>query len=125
MNGNISHMKMMCKVKSLCLTKHYAMKAYGEWRYGPYAFLTPALDGSEYIALHHGCFTPGERAPCTCWMWGWVSPRASLSAVAKGKNTCSCWESNPGRLASSLGTILIAVPTHSRSVIQRKLLVFL
>jgi len=30
-------------------------------------------------------FTPGERAPRTHWIGGWLNPRAGLDAVAKRK----------------------------------------
>jgi hypothetical protein len=38
-------------------------------------FLTLALDG--------GRFTPGERAPGTHWIGGWVGPRTGLDAVKR------------------------------------------
>jgi hypothetical protein len=41
-------------------------------------------------------FTPGERAPSTSWIVGWVGPRSRLDPVAKRKNPSSCLESNPG-----------------------------
>jgi hypothetical protein len=37
--------------------------------------------------------TPGERAPGTHWIGGWVGPRGGLDA--KEKSSCSCQESNP------------------------------
>jgi hypothetical protein len=30
-------------------------------------------------------FTPGEKAPSTFWIGGWVGPRAVLDAVVKRK----------------------------------------
>jgi hypothetical protein len=44
--------------------------------------------GSEGIAsrvrdLGTDRFTPGEGAPCTHWIGGWMGPRAGLDAVAK------------------------------------------
>jgi hypothetical protein len=44
-------------------------------------FLTSALDEDEWLASRR--FTPGERAPCTHWIGGWVGPRTSLHAVEK------------------------------------------
>jgi hypothetical protein len=52
------------KVKlSLCLTKHHAMKTYWGVEAYLHAFLTQALDGSEWSASSPGSFTPRERAP--------------------------------------------------------------
>jgi hypothetical protein len=48
-------------------------------------FLTFALDGGEWSASLPCCFTPGERAPSTHWIGGWVGPRAGLDAVEKRK----------------------------------------
>jgi hypothetical protein len=45
------------------------MNTYGEWRYSS----IPDL----------GRFTPGERAPGTHWIGGWVGPRAGLDAMEK------------------------------------------
>jgi len=43
------------------LTKHHPMKMYG----GVDAFLTSALDGSEWSASHPGKFTPRNRTTGT------------------------------------------------------------
>jgi hypothetical protein len=43
--------------------------------------LTSTLDGGEWSASHHSCFTPSERAPGTHWIGGWVGPRAVLDEV--------------------------------------------
>jgi hypothetical protein len=51
------------------------MKAY--WGMELHAFLTSGLDGGEWSASRPGRFTPGERAPLTHWMGGWVGPRGS------------------------------------------------
>jgi hypothetical protein len=54
----------MLKVKlSLCLTKHYAMKTYWEWRYSSTYSLASVLDGGEWSASRPGPFTPREIAP--------------------------------------------------------------
>jgi hypothetical protein len=50
-----------------------------------HAFLTSVLDGSEWSALRPSRFTPGEKAPGTQWIGGWVGPIASLEALAKRK----------------------------------------
>jgi hypothetical protein len=44
-------------------------------------FLTLALYGRERSALRPYRFTPGEKAPGTYWLGGWVGPRASLNGV--------------------------------------------
>jgi hypothetical protein len=53
---------------------------------------------------------PGERAPGTHWIGGWVGPRAGLNAVAKRNNTYHYRESKPGRPAHSSATILPELP---------------
>jgi len=50
-----------------------------------HAFLSSALDGDEWSASRPCRFTPGERAPGTCLIGGWVGPSAGLEAMAKGK----------------------------------------
>jgi hypothetical protein len=41
---------------------------------------------------------PGERAPGTHWIGGWVGPKAGIDAVKKRK-ILDCTQSNPGRPA--------------------------
>jgi hypothetical protein len=41
-------------------------------------FLTSALVGGEWSASRPGRFIPGERAPGTHWIGGWVDPRSGL-----------------------------------------------
>jgi hypothetical protein len=48
-------------------------------------FLTSALDGGERSASRSGRFIPGEIAPSTHWIGGWVDPRAGLDSVKKRK----------------------------------------
>jgi hypothetical protein len=50
-----------------------------------HVFLTSALVGGECLVSRPGSFTPGERAPGTHWIGGWVGPRASLDDVEKRK----------------------------------------
>jgi hypothetical protein len=45
--------------------------------------VTSALAGGERPASQPGSFTPGERAPGTHWIGGWVGPRAGLDDVEK------------------------------------------
>jgi hypothetical protein len=59
-------------------------------------FLTLALDGGEWSALHPCHFTP-----FTHWIGGWVGPRAGLDAVEKRK-ILHWQESNLGLPAHSL-----------------------
>jgi hypothetical protein len=47
--------------------------------------LTSALDGGEWSDSRHRRFTPGERAPGTHLIGGWVGPRAGLDDVEKRK----------------------------------------
>jgi hypothetical protein len=42
------------------------------------------------------CFTPGERAPGTHCIGGWVGPRAGLDAEVRIRILCTCQGSNPG-----------------------------
>jgi hypothetical protein len=46
-------------------------------------FLTSALTGGEWSPSRACRFTPGERAPGTHWIGGWVDPRATLDDVEK------------------------------------------
>jgi hypothetical protein len=61
------------------------MKAYGGVDVWIHIFLTSALAGGEWSASRPGLFTPGERAPGTHWIRGWVYPRAGLDEVEKRK----------------------------------------
>jgi len=56
------------------------MKMYWEVDAQLHTFLTLALDWS---ASHPGHFTPGERAPGTPWVGGWVGLRVSLDMLVK------------------------------------------
>jgi hypothetical protein len=46
-------------------------------------FLTSALAGGERSASRPCPCTPGERAPGTHWIRGWVDPRARLEDLEK------------------------------------------
>jgi len=50
-----------------------------------YAFLFSAPDGGEWSASRPGRFIPGEGAPDTHWIGGWVVPRRGMEAVTKRK----------------------------------------
>jgi hypothetical protein len=84
-----------------CLISYHAMKTYLES-----GVLTSALDGGEWSAWCPDRFTPGERAPSTLWIGGWMGPRVGLDAVARRKNHGPCWESNRGGPLRSLVTVL-------------------
>jgi hypothetical protein len=61
------------------------MKAYGGMDVYAHVFLISALVWGEWSALRPGRFSPGERAPGTRWIGGWVSPRAGLDDMEKWK----------------------------------------
>jgi hypothetical protein len=61
------------------------MKAYGGVDVQIHIFLTSALAGGEWSASRPDHFNPGERAPGTHWIGGWVDPRAGLDDVEKRK----------------------------------------
>jgi hypothetical protein len=56
-----------------------------KWMYISTFSLTSALAGGEWSASRPDRFTPGETAPGTLWIGGWVDPRAGLDDVEKGK----------------------------------------
>jgi hypothetical protein len=55
-------------------------------------FLTLALAGGEWLSSCPGCFTPGERAPGTHWIGGWVDPRAGFRRCGEEKNLAKAME---------------------------------
>jgi hypothetical protein len=61
------------------------MKTYGRADIQIHVFLTAALVGGEWSASRLGHFTPGERAPCTHWIGGWVSPKTGSDDVGRRK----------------------------------------
>jgi hypothetical protein len=63
----------------LCLTNK-ALRHEGVWWSGCIGPRFLHL-GTEWSASRPGRFTPGERAPCTHWIGGWVDPRACLDNV--------------------------------------------
>jgi hypothetical protein len=48
-----------------------------------HVFFTSAVVGGEWSASRPGRFTPGERAPGTHRIGGWVGPRTGLEDVEK------------------------------------------
>jgi hypothetical protein len=70
----------------------------GEWRYG-----STILDlGTRWRWVvsftPRPLYLPGERAPGTHWIGGWVGPKVGVDTVEKRKIS-HCRESNPGRPA--------------------------
>jgi hypothetical protein len=95
----------MVKVKlSLCLTKHHAMKTYLGVEVKLHAFLTSALDAGERSASRPGLFTLRVKAPGTHWIGDWVDYRIVTDAM--GFHNCPWRESNTGRQARSLVSVL-------------------
>jgi hypothetical protein len=87
------------KVQSLCLINLILCyeDVWGSGGRTP-SFLTSALDGGEWSASRPCCFTPGEKAPGTDWIGGWVDTRAGLNAVEK---SLPSQESKPSHPAHS------------------------
>jgi hypothetical protein len=61
------------------------MKAYGGVDEQINILLTSVLVGGEWSASRLSRFTPGERAPGTHWIGGWLDSIASLHEVEKRK----------------------------------------
>jgi hypothetical protein len=85
------------------------------WKSGA-TFVTSALDEGEWTASRPRRFRPGERAPGTHWIGGWVGPTVDLDAVTR-KIPNSCRESNPGRPARSLVAILTGLHSGTKLII--------
>jgi len=74
--------KNKVKVKlSLCLTKYHSVEIE------LHAFLTLVLRGGEWWASCPDYFIPGEGAPGTHLLQGWLDLRASLDMVARRKKS--------------------------------------
>jgi hypothetical protein len=78
------------------------MQTYGGVEVLLHAFLTSALDGREWLASRPGCLIPEERTPIPLDRG---LDRARLDVEAKIK-IVPCRDSNPGRPALSLVTVL-------------------
>jgi hypothetical protein len=61
------------------------MKACGGVDVEIHILLTSALVGGEWSASRPGRFSPGEGAPGTHCVGGWVDPRSGLDDVEKRK----------------------------------------
>jgi hypothetical protein len=109
---------------SLCLIKHYAMKAYGGVEVYIHVFLTSALVGGEWSASRPCRFTPGERDPGTHWIGGWVGPKAGLDDVERRKiSPLPGLELRPlGRRARSQSLYRLSSLTNGLSLVATLLL---
>jgi hypothetical protein len=67
--------------------KHHVMWAYRKRANKAHAFDNSALDGSERSALRSDQFSPGERAPGTHWIGGWVDHKSGADMVSKRKDS--------------------------------------
>jgi len=74
-----------------------------------------AIEGDEWSASRLGRLSPGEKAPSTDWIGGWVGTRVGLDAVAK-KIIPDCGKSNPSRPARSLVAILSYTGSNNLSL---------
>jgi hypothetical protein len=61
------------------------MKAYRGVDVESHIFLASTLVGGERSDWRPCHFSPGERAPGTYWIRGWVGPRAGLDEVENRK----------------------------------------
>jgi hypothetical protein len=93
------------------------MKAYGGVDVQIHIFLTSVLAGGEWSASRTGRLTPGETAPGTDWLGGWVDPRAGLEDVEDRKLTLPELELRPlGRPARSQSLYRLRYPGSSLSL---------
>jgi hypothetical protein len=72
----------------------------GEWKYS-----ATILDLGTKWRLVVCQFTPGDRAPGTHWIGGWMGPITGLDALYERKISCPFGESNPGRPTGCLVAI--------------------
>jgi hypothetical protein len=86
------------------------MKAHGRVDVYVHVFLASSLVEGEWSASRPVRFTPGERAPCTHWIGGWVDPTAGLDDMKKRK-----FLTLPGLELRALGR-----PAHSQSLYRRR-----
>jgi hypothetical protein len=83
-----------------------ALRHEDVWGKGCIIHIFLALPGGEWSASRLGRCTPGEWAPSTHWIGGWMDPRAGLDDVEKRK-----FQTLPGLELRPLSR-----PTHSQSL---------
>jgi hypothetical protein len=88
------------------------MKTYGGVEVELNALFTSEIEGSERSASRFSRFIPGEGAPGTRWIGGWVGPRFGLDAVPKRKlnPSSTCLLLNPGHPTRHLITTSTCAP---------------
>jgi hypothetical protein len=107
-------MKLSLCLSTYSLLKLHTMDTY--WGSGEYlhGFLNSALDRGEWSASCFGLLALGERAPCTPWIGGCVTPqnRSGRGSEQRKSLHCPCRESNPCLPAHTLVTILTELPRY-------------
>jgi hypothetical protein len=73
---------MLTRLVDIVFNSKQSIKAYGDMDVEIHTFLTPALAG-EWSISRLGRFNPGQRAPRTHWIGGYVDLRAGLDDVEK------------------------------------------
>jgi hypothetical protein len=84
-------------------------------------FLTSVLAGGEWSTARPGRFTPGERAPGSHWIGGWVEPRAGLDEVEKILDPTGDSNSDPSvvqLVASPYTDCTIPVPIFEKNSVR-------
>jgi hypothetical protein len=61
------------------------LRRMGEWIYRSVFSWTRQVVGGEWSGSRPSHFTPGEKAPGTHWIGGWLNPRVGLDDVEKRK----------------------------------------
>jgi hypothetical protein len=79
--GTKDNLTKECKSKIKYL--YHAMKTYGGVTVEIRVFLTSTLVGGEWSASRPCRFIPGEKAPGSDLIEGWVDPRAGLDDMGK------------------------------------------
>jgi hypothetical protein len=104
--------KIFTVLKKLTITPWRHM---GKWMYSS-SILNLSLSWRWVVSITPRRIYPEERDPDTQWLGRWMGPRAGLDAVKKRKVSFPCWESNPGRPASSTLLYKLSYPGSCYSV---------
>jgi hypothetical protein len=94
---------------SVCLIKHDAKMKDEGVEVEILAFLTSALDGSEWSVSRPDNFTPGGRTSSTYWIGGWVGSRAESGRCGENKSLLSLLVIEPRYHGSCFGTINVNI----------------